>query len=175
MDLRDLIRNEIARRHISQAAFGRRVGASAGLVSRWLSEEVPTQPGYQYCLRIARELGMESGEVLRLAGHQAVSPPSSIEELPPRQAAALAVLARGIRHIPDSVLDDAVGSAEQLFAVFRRAAITTEGEVADDIPADGLGRYNSQLSDLTDDYLSPMTARFDARIAHTAEMVGLSA
>jgi transcriptional regulator with XRE-family HTH domain len=74
VDLRDLIRAEISRRGISQAAFGRRVGASAGLISRWLSEELPTQPGYEYCLRIAAELRMPAEDVLELAGHRVIRP-----------------------------------------------------------------------------------------------------
>jgi transcriptional regulator with XRE-family HTH domain len=116
MEIRALLRSELERRGMSQAALARAVGVGPALVSRWLNEEEPVTPSSENCARIADVLGLDQLLVLSAAGHYAARE-TSPSELSATQAAAVAWFERLIRQTPDANIPRVRPVVEQAFAL----------------------------------------------------------
>jgi transcriptional regulator with XRE-family HTH domain len=109
MDFRGWLRGEIKRQRLSYSELGRRGGISHARISQVLAG---SKPGPEFCLAVARGLGVDPADVLRLAGylpsekdntHDATAHSSEVAEAvhlmqrlsPSKQASALAML-RGL-------------------------------------------------------------------------------
>ena len=112
MDLRDLLRQEITRRGVSQANAAKEMGVSQPVLSRWLAD--PEQvPSTENCARVAQFVRQPLGVVLEMAGRV---PPGSV--VPQRELSDYELR----RQARQKEIDDLLGSDESLWDPILRIA-----------------------------------------------------
>lgn len=94
-DIASWLRRELLRREWSQADFARRVHASTGNVSNWLSGKRRPMP--ESCDRIADVMFVDRDFVLALAGHRPLDEPVDADDPGTR----IAALVPRVRWTPD--------------------------------------------------------------------------
>jgi transcriptional regulator with XRE-family HTH domain len=72
-DIGSWIRRQMVRREWSAADLSRRMGASSGRISEWMSGK--RRPSPESCLRLADAFGVDPDVVLTLAGHRVATEP----------------------------------------------------------------------------------------------------
>ena len=77
-DIGSWIRRQMVRRDWSAAELSRRMGASSGRVSEWMSGK--RRPNPESCLRLADVFNVDPDVVLALAGHRVASEPLAADD-----------------------------------------------------------------------------------------------